>query len=118
MFDGIKATLEADAVFLNIPLDLWSGARQRLRKNSNFENRSKIVETRKIYSSIGYWEKYIDSIIDSIKEDKDTIIDMLINGNCIDANIVMNLSRGEAPMYRVTIDKIGQKSPFEEDEEE
>ena len=24
MFDGIKATLEADAVFLNIPLDLWS----------------------------------------------------------------------------------------------
>lgn len=23
MFDGIKATLEADAVFLNIPLDLW-----------------------------------------------------------------------------------------------
>ena len=24
MFDGIKATLEADAVFLNIPLDLYS----------------------------------------------------------------------------------------------
>jgi hypothetical protein len=24
MFDGIKAVLEADAVFLNIPLDLWS----------------------------------------------------------------------------------------------
>ena len=24
MFDGIKATLEADAVFLNIPLDLWT----------------------------------------------------------------------------------------------
>ena len=24
MFDGIKATLEADSVFLNIPLDLWS----------------------------------------------------------------------------------------------
>ncbi len=26
MFDGIKATLEADAVFLNIPLDLWTVA--------------------------------------------------------------------------------------------
>ena len=24
MFDGLKATLESDAVFLNIPLDLWS----------------------------------------------------------------------------------------------
>ena len=24
MFDGIKATIEADAVFLNIPLDLWT----------------------------------------------------------------------------------------------
>lgn len=24
MFDGIKATLEADAVFLNIPIDLWT----------------------------------------------------------------------------------------------
>jgi hypothetical protein len=24
MFDGIKATLEADAVFLNIPLDLYT----------------------------------------------------------------------------------------------
>ena len=24
MFDGIKATLEADAIFLNIPLDLWT----------------------------------------------------------------------------------------------
>ena len=26
MFDGIKATLEADAVFLNIPLDLYTVA--------------------------------------------------------------------------------------------
>lgn len=76
------------------------------------------METKKIYSSRGYWEKYIDSIIDSIKEDKDSIIDMLIYGNCIDAKITMNLRKDEFPNYRVTINKAGEKSPFGDDEDD
>lgn len=76
------------------------------------------METKKIYSSRVYWEKYIDSIIDSIKEDKDSIIDMLIYGNCIDAKITMNLRKDEFPNYRVTINKAGEKSPFGDDEDD
>ena len=76
------------------------------------------MEKNKVYYSKAYWEKYIDSIIDSIKEDKDSIIDMLIYGDCIDAKITMNLCKDEFPNYRVTINKVGEKSPFEEDDEE
>ena len=76
------------------------------------------METSKRFVSRAYWEKYIDSIMDSIKEDKDSIIDMLIYGNCIDAQITMNLCRDEFPNYRVTINKAGEKSPFEEDDDE
>ena len=36
-----------------------------------------------------YWSNYIDSIIDSIKEDKDTIIDMLMYGNVEKAKITI-----------------------------
>lgn len=76
------------------------------------------MKTDKIYCSRAYWEKYIDSIIDSIKEDKDSIIDLIIYGKCVDGKITMNLSRDEFPNYRVTINKVGEKSPFEEDDEE
>lgn len=76
------------------------------------------MEKNKVYYSRAYWEKYIDSIIDSIKEDKDSIIDMLIYGDCIDAKITMNLCKDEFPNYRVTINKAGEKSPFEEDDDE
>lgn len=68
--------------------------------------------------SRAYWNNYIDSIIDSIKEDKDTIIDMLIYGCCVDAKITMNLSSDEFPNYKVSICKIGEKSPFGDEEED
>ena len=76
------------------------------------------MKTSNIYCSRTYWSNYIDSIIDSIKEDKDTIIDLLIYGNCIDGKITMNLCRDEFPNYKVTINKAGQKSPFEEEDDE
>lgn len=76
------------------------------------------MQTNKKFASKAFWENYIDSIIDSIKEDKDTIIDMLIYGNCIDAKITMNLSRDEFPNYKVTINKIGEKSPFGDDDDD
>ena len=75
------------------------------------------MQINKNYASRAYWNNYIDSIIDSVKEDKDTIIDLLMCHNCIDAKIVMNLCRDEFPNYKVTINKVGEKSPFGEDEE-
>ena len=75
------------------------------------------METKK-YISRGYWSNYIDSIIDSIKEDKDTIIDMLMYGNLVNAQITMMLSAERAPSYQISINKVAEKSPFEEDEEE
>lgn len=71
----------------------------------------------KTYYSRGYWSNYIDSIIDSIKEDKDTIIDMLMYGELSKAEIIMNLSAEQAPSYRVKVDKIARKSPFREEED-
>ena len=72
----------------------------------------------KTYQSREYWNNYIDSIISSIQEDKDTIIDILIFGRLENAKIIMNLSAQECPSYKIQINKIAEKSPFGEDEEE
>ena len=71
-----------------------------------------------IYCSKAYWENYIDSIICSIKEDKDTIIDMLMYGNLDNAQITMCLCANKAPSYQLKFDKIAEKSPFGEDKED
>ena len=75
------------------------------------------MEGRK-FASRSYWNKYIDSIIDSIKEDKDTILDMLTYGNLESAEIIMSLSAEKIPSYQIKVNKIAEKSPFGEDEEE
>ena len=75
------------------------------------------MEGRK-FASRSYWNNYIDSIIDSIKEDKDTILDMLTYGNLESAEIIMSLSVEKIPSYQIKVNKIAEKSPFGEDEEE
>lgn len=75
------------------------------------------MEGRK-FASRSYWNNYIDSIIDSIKEDKDTILDMLTYGNLESAEIIMSLSAEKIPSYQIKVNKIAEKSPFGEDEEE
>jgi hypothetical protein len=72
----------------------------------------------KKYHSKGYWSNYIDAIIESIKEDKDTIIDMLIYGDLEKAEIVMLLSDNSYPSYRINIAKRADKSPFGEEDNE
>ena len=69
------------------------------------------------YVSRAYWEKYIDTIIDSINNDKDTIIDMIMYGCTESAKITMNISLEEAPTYTFEINKFGEKSPFGEEED-
>ena len=64
-----------------------------------------------------YWENYIESIIDSIREDKDTIIDMLLYGELQSATIKMPLLANRVPIYQFEVNKITKKSPFGEDEE-
>lgn len=75
------------------------------------------MEGRK-FASRAYWNNYIDSIIDSIKEDKDTILDMLTYGKLESAEIIMSLSAEKIPSYQIKVNKIAEKSPFGEDEEE
>jgi hypothetical protein len=72
----------------------------------------------KPYVSRGYWNNYIESIIDSIREDKDTIIDMLMYGKMENAEITMNLSAESIPSYQIKIIKIAEKSPFGEEDDE
>ena len=73
---------------------------------------------RNTYISRRYWSNHIDSIIDSIKEDKETILDMLMYGNLESAEIIIRLSAEESPSYQIKVNKIAEKSPFGEDEEE
>ena len=68
--------------------------------------------------SRAFWEKYIDSIIHSINEDKDTIIDMLVYGDLNKAHITMNLSMDSVPSYQIEVDKNAIKSPFGEENDE
>lgn len=75
------------------------------------------METIKNYGSRKYWENYIESIIDSINEDKDTIIDMLVYGRLIEAEISMILSLEKHPSYEIEIVKMAEKSPFREEED-
>lgn len=71
----------------------------------------------RVFASRAYWNNYIDSIIDSIKEDKDTIIDMLMYGNLGNAKIIMNLSLDSLPSYQFNVNKVAEKSPFGEEED-
>lgn len=73
------------------------------------------MKTSKNYGSRKYWENYIDAIIDSINEDKDTIIDMLVYGRLIEAEIIMNLSLEKHPSYEFYVVKMSEKSPFREE---
>lgn len=75
------------------------------------------MESRR-FASRAYWSNYIDSIIDSIGEDKDTILDMVTYGNLESAEIIMRLSLDKAPSYLVKVDKIAEKSPFGEEDDE
>lgn len=75
------------------------------------------METSEIYGSRAYWNNYIDDIIGSIKEDKDTIIDMLVYGRLVEAEISMILSLEKHPSYEIEIVKMAEKSPFREEED-
>lgn len=68
--------------------------------------------------SRGYWSNYIDNIIDSVKEDKKIIIDMLMYGKVEKARITMRLSAEALPSYQISVDKIAEKSPFGEEDDE
>jgi hypothetical protein len=71
------------------------------------------VETRK-YCSRAYWSNCIDTIISSIKDDKDVIIDMLMFGNLQDAEIIMKLLPDKSATYEFKVNKIPRVSPFGE----
>lgn len=72
----------------------------------------------KVGCSRSYWEKYIKAIIDSIEEDKDTILDMLVFGELESAEITMKLLVDRAPTYEMKFNKIAEKSPFGEEDDE
>lgn len=69
---------------------------------------------KKRYCSRAYWNNCIDSIVSSINEDKDTIIDMLMYGSLENAEIIMKLSPNKAPSYELKVDKIAERLPFED----
>lgn len=75
------------------------------------------VKTGMEYGSRAYWQNYINSIINSINEDKDTIIDMLVYGRLVEAEISMILSLEKYPSYEIEIFKMAEKSPFREEED-
>jgi hypothetical protein len=72
----------------------------------------------RVSASRSYWKKYIKAIIDTIEEDKDTILDMLVFGELESAKITMNLSTMRAPTYEIKVNKIAKKSPFGEEDDE
>lgn len=75
-------------------------------------------ESVRPYISRTYWSKYIDIILESIKADKDSIIDMMMYGSMEGAKITMNISVEKAPTYTFEIKKIGENSPFVENNDE
>ena len=76
------------------------------------------MKSNRVFYSRSYWENYINSIIESVKEDEDTIIDLLMYGCAEKAEIIMRISGDSAPSYQVKIDKMAEKSPFGEEDGE
>lgn len=76
------------------------------------------METIAKYGSRAYWENYIKAIVDSINEDKDTIIDMLVYGRLVEAEVSMILSLEKHPSYEINIVKMAEKSPFREENDD
>jgi hypothetical protein len=68
-----------------------------------------------MFASKTYWKNYINIIIDSIKEDQDSILDMLTYGNLDNAEIIMRLSANRQPSYQLKFNKTAEKSPFGEE---
>ena len=75
-------------------------------------------ESVRPYISRTYWSKYIDIVLESIKADKDSIIDMMMYGSMEGAKITMNISVEKAPTYTFEIKKIGENRPFVENNDE
>lgn len=71
-----------------------------------------------IFASRAYWSNYIDAIMESIKEDKEVILDLLMQGRIVDAKVTMNLYAESAPSYQVSIERYTKKSPFGEENDE
>ena len=76
------------------------------------------MKTRKVFCSRAYWENFINSAIDSITEDKDTILDMLTYGNLEKAEIIIKLYANKSPSYQLKVEKTAEKSPFGEEDGE
>lgn len=72
------------------------------------------MSKKRMFVSRAFWNNYIDSIINSIQEDKDTILDMLMYGNLENAEIIMKLSAEKQASYQFKVNKIAEKSPFGE----
>jgi hypothetical protein len=70
------------------------------------------------FVSMAYWDKCLETAIDSIREDKESILNLVTYGSLGKAQIIINLDADKAPSYQIRVDKIAEKSPFGEDEEE
>lgn len=77
-----------------------------------------MLNVMKRYQSRKYWENYINCIIESINDDKETIIDLLNYGNLEKAEIIMNLCVDCAPSYIINVKKMSEKSPFGDEDDE
>ena len=76
------------------------------------------MKSNRVFYSRSYWKNYINSIIESVKEDEDTIIDLLMYGRAEKAEIIMKISGNSVPSYQVKIHKMAEKSPFGEEDGE
>lgn len=69
---------------------------------------------RKLHTFVtrAYWDNSLESTMNSIREDKDTILDMLTYGSLENAEITIKLSADRAPSYEIKVTKIAEESPF------
>lgn len=73
---------------------------------------------RKTSVSKGFLALYLDSILESINDNKDAIIDFLYFFEAENAEITMKLDIFKAPSYEFKINKTAEKSPFGEEDEQ
>lgn len=70
------------------------------------------------FVSMAYWDNCLESAIDSIREDKESILNLVTYGSLGKAQIIINLDADKLPSYQIRVDKIAEKSPFGDDEDE
>lgn len=63
-----------------------------------------LVKEKIKYGTKEYWKNHLDSVLKTLEEDKDKLVDIMMD-KCMSMDIIIPIRIGEAPRYEVNFSK-------------